>query len=182
MANFFSDLLTARDAQGDITDPGSYAGYGIVSRAFISLTANPADDDVLMMLDIPSNGRPNSIYLYNTDLGTSSVADFGIYAGKKFTDSDVAQTVYLKDEVINVNAFYDASTDLNTSNQDTHIETRFQSSGSSSSLDRINDPMWLLADLDSDPRIDMRIGIALPTNWDTFVAGTIALICQYTGK
>lgn len=182
MANLFSDLLTTRDALSGISDPGTYAGQLLVTRAFFTVASNPADNDVIMMLDVPSNAKPSSLILFSDDMGASSVSDFGIYAGEKFTDTDAPKTEYSKNQVINVNAFDDASGILNSPNHDVHIELRFQLAGSSASLDRIDDAMWQLADLDSDPLVNMRIGIALPTNWTTFVAGNIVLISEYTVK
>jgi len=182
MANLFSDVLTTRDSLGGISDPGTYAGQVIVTRSVIDLAANVNTDDVLLMLDIPSNAKPQSLCLFNDDLGTDSSSDFGIYAGDNFTDTDVSKTEYLKNDVINVNAFADASTELNSSNLDGNEQMRFRASGSSSVLSRLNEAMWQLADLDSDPQVNLRIGIAIPTIWTVFSAGQIVLICEYTVK
>lgn len=182
MANLFSDLLTARDAQGIITGPGTYAGASIITRAFINLTANPSASDTIMMLDLPSNAKPSSLFLYNDDIGDNSVVDFGIYAGGAFIDTNLSLTEYAKDAVINQNAFDNGSGDLNNAHRNVHIDLRFQATGSASSLDRIDDVMWQLAGLNSDPGVDMRIGIFIGTNFANFLAGNIALISEYTVK
>ena len=112
MAILLSDLITARDTPGDITDAGTYSGDVKVTRAIFDVTVNPSDNDVIMMVDLPSNSKPNSFRLFNDDVGDGSIADFGIYAGEKFTDSDLAETLYNKNDVINVDAFDSGNTDL----------------------------------------------------------------------
>lgn len=182
MANFLSDVLTIRDSKGGISDPGTYLSESKVTRSFFTFSSNPADDDVVLMLDIPSNGKPYSIMLFNDDIGAGSVADYGIYAGANFVDTDSSETEYSKDSVILVNAFADADTLLNSENLDTHQEMRYRTSGTASSLTNADLAMWQLAGLNSDPLVNLRIGIALPTNWSTFVGGSATLITEYSLK
>ena len=182
MANFFSDLLTLRDTEGTITDYSTYRGQIVTTRAFINVTSNPADNDVLMMLDIPSNAKLFALTLFNEDIGTGSSADFGIYSSLTFFDTDTLKTIYVKDAPININAFDTASGSLNVELLDFHSDKRFEAAGSSTDLTRVGDAMWQLADLDSDPHLDLRIGIALPTNWSIFTGGFISLIAKYSAK
>lgn len=180
MANLFSDLLTLRDTVGTITDASTYVGEVVTTKSFFDVTSNPANNDVIMMLDIPSNAKPHAIWLHNEDIGTGSVIDWGIYASRKFTDTD--GTLYEENQVILVNAFDDASAILNTAFLDFHTELRFQVSGSSTSLTRVGDAMWQLCNLDSDPHIPLRIGAALPTQWSVFVGGILSLTVNYAAK
>ncbi len=182
MANFFSDLLTLRDTLGVITDASTYAGESISTKSSFDVISNPADNDVIMMLDIPSNAKLYSLLNFNEDLGIGSVCDWGLYASRKFVDTDALATVFEENEVLNVNAFDDASGSLNSSILDFHIDKRFQAAGTSTSLDRVGDAMWQLANLDSDPHLPIRIGIAFPTNFSTFVGGLINIIGQYSAK
>lgn len=180
MANLFSDLLTLRDTTGEITDGSTYIGDKIVTRGLFNFSSNPADDDAVLMLEIPSNARPHSIYSWNDDIGDASVTDWGIFASTEFTDTNVARTVYTSNSVILQTAFDSGNSSLNSTVQDTHLDNRFQAAGSSSQVTGVNNQMWQIAGLDSDPHLPLRIGITFTTNWAIFAGGNLYLVCKYS--
>lgn len=180
MANLFSDLLTLRDTEGEITDGSTYIGDSFVTRSFFNFSSNPADNDVVLMLDVPSNARPHNIYNWNDDIGTGSVVDYGIFSSVKFTDTNVAKTVYEANAVILQAAFDASSGILNTAFRDFHSEKRFQESGVAAQVTGVNNQMWQLAGLDSDPHIPLRLGLTITTNWSIFVGGNLYITCEYS--
>lgn len=183
MAQLFSDVLTDRDTKGLVSDFGTMIGETSTSIGFINVTANPADDDNLLMLAISSGAKVSSLKLVNDDLGDSCIFDLGIFSGQTFTDTDPSQTIYAKDSVILQNAFESGnSVALNAVNLSTPLELRWRAGGASSDPLRHDDELWQLAGLTINPNINLRIGITLTTNWTTFSAGGIAIIANYVDK
>lgn len=182
MTILFSELLTQRDTAGAITDASTYAGDGLTTKTFFNMTTNVANDDVVMMLDLPSNSKPYSLYQYNENLGDGSMVDYGIYASNGFVDTNNAATVYEKNQVIKQGAFDVGNANLNIAVLLFHETIRFRINGTSSGLDRLNQTMWQLADLDSDPHVDMRIGIKFTTAFSSFTGGLLLLISDYSAK
>ena len=182
MPQTFSDIITDRDTPGKITGFGTLLGDVSVSTGFINVTSNPADDDSIIMLDLPSGCKLNSLMQYNEDLGAGSFFELVIFAGEKFTDTDVAKTVYNKNQVILSTVFDDGSSSLNSTNLEIHIENRFQSAGSASGLSRHNDELWQLAGLDSNQTINLRIGYTITTNWSIFTGRELLLIETFVDK
>ncbi len=179
MANFFSDVLIERDSK-DISDSGTYAGSVLSTRGLLSLLTNTSSNDVLMMLDLPSNAKVLSLQLYNDPLGTAQTEAIGIYAGEDFKLLD--GTKVLRNDPINSGAFSSSGEDLNGTNLDAPVENRFNSAGSDNDILRADEAIWQTANLAEDPFVNMRIGILVDDPWSGFTPGGITMICYYTAK
>lgn len=180
MANFFSDVLTIRDSLGGISDPGTYSAKGLISNSIMTISTNPSDNDVFMMNDIPSNGVLYSLVQFNDDLGTDSFNSVGMFAGETFIDE--TGTIINKNDPLSFDAFQSTSNVLNIANLNQHLDNRFTSGGSNSSIALANSQMWELAGLNRDPQVNIRIGITITTNWTVFVPGSIRFMCEYVCK
>lgn len=180
MANLFSDVLTVRNSNGGVSDPGTYLGKILISRGTVEILTNPADNDVFMITDLPSNAVLYGLEQYNTDLGADSINSVGMFAGETFTEAN--GNIINKNDPLAFNGFDAVSTSLNSANINTHQSLRFQANGAQASLGLANAQMWQLAALNEDPHINIRIGITVTTNWTTFVPGEITLICEFVCK
>ncbi len=163
MANLFSDSITERDTKGNISDFATMIGDASIASGSYQFLVSPTLGDVVLMLELPSQSKISSLKLANGDIGDGSAIDIGIYAGSKFTDTDGSETVYAKDDVILVDAFDNGDAGLNSAQLILPGEYRWQPTGTGSALANHNDELWQLAGLDSNPNVNLRVGIHIAT-------------------
>ena len=182
MADLFSDVLTIRDTKGGISDASTYSGWQRVSKALIEITSEPALNELLHFIDLPSTDKPTSIKLVNTQIDSAPtvVISIGIYAGAQFTKSD--GTIVLKNEAISPTAFVTVGTFFQTSTVDSPQEIRFDSTGTAAALINSDLSMWELAGLTEDPTINMRISAEIVNAFGTYTNGDVVMICNSSYK
>lgn len=160
-----------------IVDHGHYRAYLYSARATAALlTTDIDDDDIILMVEVPSNAKLSSIKLYNDDLdsnGTPTLAaDLGLYAARGFTDSN--GTVYLDDGVIDRDALATAVITLQAANT-SGVELRYEVAN----ITGTQDELWELAGLASNPNRPLRIAITIETVAATAAAGDVTLHVDY---
>jgi hypothetical protein len=111
---------------------------------------------------IPSNARVSQILLYSDDIGTTTIADFGLYKttadGSAVVDADFfGSAVSLKDGALN-------GTDI------THESGVFN-------IDDVEKPLWSALGLSADSKIMYDVVATLTADSDA--AGTISLKIRY---
>lgn len=145
-------------------------------------TSIDEQDDVILMLPLPSQARVLSLRIYNDDLdtgGTSGAVNVGIYNGpEKFVDpTDGSFAAYA---VIDADAFASAITTLTAANT-AGVEIRFEAgAGTAGDHADAGKALWEVAGLDKDPDKIMVVGITVTTAMTTPAAGTITLVAQYS--
>lgn len=181
MTKIFSEVLTLRDSKGGISNSPNSSARVTSSSGRIAIDTAILLGDFLYFIDIPSSAVINKLKIYNDDLDSGATLNllFGIYAGAKFVLSS-GDTV-LKDDSLVTNAFssYSGATD---SNVPEGSSIRFDSTGGSSSLDRSSQALWELADLSTDPFVNLRIGAAPSAEATGFLSGNILLTAQWLNK
>lgn len=178
MANLLSTVLTSAD-NGVVVDAGIALGIVQTSRGIITLAAAPGDDNVLMMLELPSASIPHSMLVFNDDSGASVEISIGIYAGAQFVTAE--GNIILKNAPISDDAFGQAATFLQTANT-LPEEVRHTASGNNNTVIGGDQALWEIAQLTEDPQVPLRIGLLLETTWSAFVPGSITLIVSHTSR
>jgi len=158
-----SNLITNRDATPQVLNSSSIHGGGMRQSVATVETAN--GDDIAskyFFVSLPSNARVSQVLLYSDDIGTTTIADFGIYKstadGGAVVDADFfGSAVSLKDGAIN-------GTDI------THESAVF-------GVEDVEKPLWLALGLSADPCINYDVIATLTAAADA--AGTISLKVSY---
>jgi len=133
-----------------------------------------ADGDYIVMAQVPSNAKIQSITLYNDsmDSGTDSSVDVGIRSGQvPFT---VSGTSYSKDEQINQNAYANGLTTLqsaNTSGAEVAFDNR--------DIKNINNHVWEDAGLSDDPGVYLRIELHQTASVSGAQTGDVSIVVTY---
>lgn len=174
-----SPMLTDIDNK-TLVDSGKYAGVVRSSHETVALLTTDIDaDDVILMLEVPSNAKLLSVKIYNDDLDSNATetitADVGFYAARGFTDSN--GTVYADDGVIDFDAL---ATDIITL-QDPNtlgVELRYEVQN----ITTVQSEVWQLAGLASNPNLPLRVAVTIGTVAATAVAGDLTLHVEYTTK
>lgn len=142
-------------------------------------TSTDEQDDVILMLPVPSHVSLHSLRLFNDDLdsgGTSGAVNVGLYNGPEaFNDTDASKTAYAAYAVIDADCFASAITSLTAANK-TGEEIRYEAAGTANEIANVGNPLWQIAGLTSDPGRTFVVGITVTTAMTTPVAGTITLV------
>jgi hypothetical protein len=155
--------ITNRDAVPSTKNNAQIDG-GMSQRAVATIETVNGDSiaSTYAMVQIPSNAVINQVLLYSDDIGTTTIADFGIYQttenGGAVVDADFfASAVSLKDGALN-------GTDI------THESGVFN-------IDDAEKPLWSALGLTADPCRMYDIVATLTAAADA--AGTITLKVSY---
>ncbi len=155
----YSTLITNRDATPKVlNNPAIHAGLLKESVATLEAANGDSIGSKYYFVTVPSNARISQILLYSDDIGTTTIADFGLYKstadGGAVVDADFfGSAVSLKDGALN-------GTDI------THESAVFDP-------DDVEKPLWSALGLTSDPKINYDIVATLTAASDA--AGTISL-------
>lgn len=139
VANRKSTGITNRDATPrTMNNPGQFGG---MLRAAVGTLESVSGDDIAStyrLMQVPSNAVMHMLRVYCDDIGTTTIADFGIYRttadGGAVVDADVfASAVSLKDGALN-------GTDI-----------LHEAAGTNWGLEDAETPLWQALGLSSDP-------------------------------
>lgn len=158
-----SASITNRDAVPSVKNNSQVDG-GVLQSAIATIETVNGDSigSTYDMVQVPSNAVIKQVLLYSDDIGTTTIADFGIYQttenGGAVVDADFfASAVSLKDGALN-------GTDI------THESAVF-------GLEDAEKPLWQALGLTSDPCRMYDIVATLTAAADA--AGTITLKVSY---
>jgi hypothetical protein len=166
MTVYKSTLITKREDKSAQIPRGEQT-HERVALAGYEAAGVIADNDVVVLCEIPVNARISSLKLWADDLGTTGDLNFGFYAGDadldSLTDADAVDEDALATAVdVNAAALAD-------------VELRFEVKD----LSTINDAAWELAGLSSAPAYGTFL-IAATASEATTAAGGIAIAVRYT--
>lgn len=158
-----SGAITNRDSSPSVMNNANIAGG--VLREFVGTLESVSGDSigsVYIFGSIPSSARVSQLLLYCDDIGTTTVADFGLYRttndGGAVVDADFfGSAVSLKDGALN-------GSDI------THESAVF-------GLEDAEKQIWQALGLSSDPAIMYDVAATLTAASDS--AGTITVKCTY---
>lgn len=159
--NLFSGVLTNRDATPRVKINSSLSG--MMQAVVGTLECGTGDlGSTYRMVQVPSNCRIDQILLYSDDLGTTGLADIGVYQttenGSAVVDADFfASAVDMKAAALN-------GTDV------THESTVY-------GLEDAEKPLWQALGLTADS--NRMYDIVLTTTEAFQAAGTITLKVRY---
>lgn len=179
----FNSVEILNGESGEISNAPSKNAIVNKSRAFIDLLTEPLMGDVIHLVDMSSSAYISDIKTFNQDLDTGAggvVFDLGIYASIDFRDS--TGTLILKNSVLNVNAFFDNSTDFRINKASDPAFLRFKNTNSTDSIGGYDKALWQLAGLSLDPFVDLRISATITEPFTTFVPGKILMYFEWEGK
>lgn len=158
-----SNLITNRDAVPAVLNDSAIHNGGL-RESVATLEAANGDDiaSKYYFVTVPSAARISQVLLYSDDIGTTTIADFGVYKstadGGAVVDADFfASAVSLKDGALN-------GTDI------THESGAF-------GVEDAEKPLWEALGLSSDPNINYDIVATLTAAADA--AGTITLKVRF---
>lgn len=164
VVNTKSTLITNADnTTYTLTKKDLAAGVVKVARATVE-TANGDDiASVYRFFRLPSRARVVSLQLYSDDIGTTTIADFGLYRtaadGGAVVDADAfASAVSLKDGAVS--------------------GTEIQHESAVYGVEDVETQLWQIAAATTDPNIMYDVCATLTAAADA--AGTISLVCLYT--
>lgn len=163
VANRKSGVITNRDATPRVVNNAPAAG-GML-RGFTGTLETVSGDDIASVYrfgQVPSNAIMMSLRVYSDDVGTTTIADFGLYQttdnGGAVVDADFfASAVSLKDGALN-------GTDI------LHESAVFDP-------DDVEKPLWSALGLSSDPCIMYDVAATLTAAADA--AATVSLKGSY---
>lgn len=159
-----SNAITNRDATPMVKNSAIIEGGPLrESVATIEIATGNSSASTYTMLSIPSNARVSQILLYSDDMGTGTVADFGLYKstadGGAVVDADFfASAVSLNSGAVN-------GTDI------------CHEAGTTYDIDDAEKPIWSALGLSSDPHLIYDLVATLTVAADT--GGTLTLKCRY---
>jgi hypothetical protein len=159
-----STQITNRDATPRVmNNPGSVAG---VIRGFAATLEAGNGDSIgskYRMARVPSNAFMHSLRLYCDDLGTTTVADIGLYDTSDNGGAVVDADFFASAVVMNAGA-------LNGSDILHEAATVYD-------IDKVEKPLWQCLGLASDPKKDYDVVLTLTAACDG--AGTVTLKGTY---
>jgi hypothetical protein len=172
----------------NIQDVGTFAQIlpaherGILRAAYVTneITTAMIDnaDDLILFMALPSNAIVHQLWIYNDDLdsnGTPALAcDVGLYYGLK-------SGANAQDAVIDADCFASAITTLQAENT-AGVNIRFESGVTAGEIAQIDNALWEVGGLSTDPKVPLVIGLDITTAAATAAAGTITLVAYYTLK
>jgi len=161
-----SNLITNREDKSKQIPRGEQAHIRCALAQFEASGAI-ADNDIILLAEIPVDARISSIRFWSDDLGTGGDFNFGFYAGNAdvstLTDADAIDEDALATAVdVNAAALAD-------------VELRFEVKD----LSTINDTAWELAGLSARPAYGTFL-VAITASEATTAAGGIAAAIYYT--
>lgn len=163
VVNTKSTLISNREATPSVPNNSAVEG-GMIRGVAATLESVSGDDiaSVYRFFRVPSNARVHDLKLYCDDIGSTTIADIGLYQtaanGGAVVDADFfGSAVSLKDGALN-------GTDV------AHESGVFN-------IDDVMKPLWSALGLSADPKIDYEVCLTLTAASDA--AGTISLKMLY---
>lgn len=155
---------TNRDSTPKVLSNSSL--YNGIMKSVAGTLESVSGDDIAskyILCSVPSNARIHQVLVYSDDIGTTTIADFGIYKntadGSTVVDADFfASALSLKDGALN-------GVDI------THESGVFN-------IDDVEKPLWSALGLSSDPNLEYDIVATLTAASDA--AGTLSLKVLYS--
>lgn len=164
VVNTKSTLVSNSEAEPKVlNNPRADGGFERVKVATVSVANGDSSTSTFRFFRVPSNAIVHQLLVYSPDIGTTTVADFGLYdtaaAGGAVVDADVfASAVSLKDGALN-------GTDV------THESGVY-------GTDEAGQELWQVLGLTSDPVKEYEVVATLTGAADA--AGTITLKMRYS--
>jgi hypothetical protein len=161
-----SDLVTNADDLDTQNEQGSYAGEKVV----IAHDAAPilADNDIVLMCEIPVNAKISSIRMSSDDLGTTGDLNLGFYPGPGSNVSISADSDAVDEDAIGT------AIDVNAA-ATADVEVRFETANISGA----NSKAWALAGLSAEPDYGS-FYLAFTASEATTAAGDLVLVVRYS--
>lgn len=160
-----STQMTNRDAVPRVTNnPGAVAG---MLRGFAATLETVSGDSIAStyrLAQVPSNAVMHSLRVYSDDLGTTTVADFGLYDTTENGGAVVSQTFFASAVVLNAGA-------LNG------VDILYEAATAGAELPDMEKAIWQQLGLTSDPKKNYDIVATLTAACDG--AGTLAVKGTY---
>lgn len=163
VVNTKSTVITNADATTQTMNRKALAG-GVLKQARGTVKTANGDDiaSVYRFVRLPSSAYISRIKLYSDDIGTTTIADFGLYRtaadGGAVVDADAfASAVSLKDGAIS--------------------GTEIQHESAVYGVEDVEQQLWQIAGLSADPKVMYDVCATLTAAADA--AGTISLIVEY---
>lgn len=158
-----SGPITNRDATPVVLNNAAISGGQLLEAAgTVESVSGDNTGSKYVFCSVPSNCRVSQVLLYSDDVGTTTIADFGIYRttadGGAVVDADFfGSAVSLKDGALN-------GTDI------THESGVYN-------IDDVEKPLWQALGLSADPRVMYDVVGTLTADSDA--AGTVSLKVRY---
>ena len=167
MATAKSVEITALDASPrEVLETGSAEGRMRVASGTIAAGTGDIDnDDVLMMVQIPSNAKVLSIKLFNDDLDSNGSPSLAANVGLYYASSGV---------VIDEDCYASAITTLQAANT-AGVEVAFEARN----VNAIANFAWEDGGLTSDPAVPLRIALTMSNVAATAAAGDVTMVVTY---
>jgi hypothetical protein len=158
-----SGAITNRDATSRVLNNGALTG-GICKGFAATIEAANADSiaSTYIFGEIPSNAYNIQVELWSDDVGTTTVADFGIYQTTANGGAVVDADFFGSAVVLNAGAI---------------AGTRIEHESAVYDPDDVEKPLWQALGLTSDPGISYDVVATLTAAADA--AGTISLKVRY---
>lgn len=158
-----SGAITNRDASPQVKNNPHLEGARL--KCAVGTLESVSGDSIgskYIMCSVPSNARVNQVLLYSDDIGTTTIADIGLYRttadGGAVVDADFfASAVSLKDGALN-------AVDV------THEAGVYD-------IDDVEKPLWSGLGLSADPGVMYDVVLTLTAASDA--AGTVSLKVMY---
>jgi hypothetical protein len=162
MAVTKSDLVTNADDLDTMNDQGAFASEKLIIAH--ELTAGAvADNDVILMCEVPVNAKISSIRMFSDDLGTTGDLNLGFYPGPGSGVAIASDADAVDEDAIGTAIDVNAAALAN-------VEVRFETKNISTA----NQKAWELAGLSSEPDYGS-FYLAFTASEATTAAGDIVL-------
>jgi hypothetical protein len=169
-----SDLITNIEASPVLMGIKGQTGNGL-KVAFVTdtipTTSTDEQNDIFLLLAVPSGAVPTSLKIFNDDLDSGATpalaVDVGLYYG-----NDIGGKT--SGTAIDVDCFATAIATLQAANT-TGVEILFEALD----IAKIGKPLWELGALTSDPGGTLYVGMKVTTAAATAAEGDVTLLMHY---
>lgn len=167
MAVVKSTLITNADNLDILGQQGHYSGEKVVVATYAAAGAI-ADNDVILMAELPIDAKITSIIMHSDDLGTTGDLNLGLYPGRGSGVTIAAATDAVDEDALGT------AIDVNTA-ATANVEVRFEVKDHNS----IEEKVYEIAGLTSRPDYG-KMFLAFTASEATTAAGDLTLIVRYT--
>ena len=169
MAIVKSNIVTDADNLDVQVAAGTNHAKECVTVARYEAPSTIADNDVILMCEIPVDAKITSIRMWSDDLGTTGDLNLGFYPGPGSGVTITAATDAVDEDAIGTAIDVNAAATAN-------VEVRFETKDATLTLD---DKAWKIAGLTSRPDYGT-FYLAFTASEATTAAGGLALIVRHT--
>ena len=163
-----SNIITTADDLDDQIEKGlSLAGEKVTLARYAAAGAI-ADNDIILMCEIPVEAKITSIKMWSDDLGTTGAVNLGFYPGPGSGTTIAADTDAVDEDAIGT------AIDVNTA-ATADVEVRFETKD----FNTLDDKAWEIAGLSEKPDYE-HFYLAFTASAATTDAGDLALIVRHT--